>query len=196
MIDQAVTRAFALAAVGDMDAALAEFQHIQAERPHDADAHYNVGLAQTELGQMAEARRSYIRSLKINRRHVSALHNLALVELRSGRHKRAATLLCKVLDLSSGHPRAAIILSDIYASQHEWAMAQELLSRALAVDPTSLPALTRLGNLRRLLGDEAGAARVFAEAVRLHPGEMIPQSRLGESLRWLADPYRNSGEPE
>jgi Flp pilus assembly protein TadD len=51
---------------GRFQAAAEEYRLALACKPDYADAHFNLALALAELGEMEEARRHYLRAVKLN----------------------------------------------------------------------------------------------------------------------------------
>lgn len=191
MTGPAQTRGLALLIAGDHLGALAEFETLRDRRPRDPGVHLVLGLIQTELGDLPAARCSYLRALGLNRSHITALYNLALVSLRLGQRPRAATLLRRVLRLAPNHPGAALGLARLYLELQDWRAAESLLADLLSRNPLSLTVLTLFGQARLARGDAAGAARVFAEALRLNPAADDIRALLQESLASVPGPNQS-----
>jgi len=91
------------------------------------------------------------------------------------------------------HPNSAallVTLARLRAAQAEWAQAEDLLERAIALDSTS-QAWETLGDVRRGEGDMAGAADSYENALRLARGEATRaigayQPRAGVDTRPIA----------
>lgn len=75
-----------------------------AVEPDNAEAHYYLGLAQQNLGEVGEARRQYAQVLKMNGRHTSTLRALSILAAQIGDQAEVHRLSLRLQEL--GDPAA------------------------------------------------------------------------------------------
>jgi Flp pilus assembly protein TadD len=73
--------------------------------PGNYDAHYLLGVACMQLGELAEARRALERALAIHPLSVEALHDLGLLSARQGRVAEAAEYFRRALAIDPNEER-------------------------------------------------------------------------------------------
>jgi tetratricopeptide (TPR) repeat protein len=100
-----------------------------------ADAHYNLGIALTQLGQPKLAMSEYERALAQDPNHLQASNNLAAALAREGRLHEAARLLGTVLGIDSENAEAHTNLGVVFMQQGRREEARHELQEALRIDP-------------------------------------------------------------
>jgi protein O-GlcNAc transferase len=135
--------------------------------PADADAHFTLGLAQSEQ-DYTEAIRSFRRALELARRHVLARYNLALVLNRADRQTEAAEELERTITIEP-RPEAHYQLGVIYWHQGHLDRAERAIRAAIAVEPRYAEAHNALGAVLKAKRDWKGAADALRRAIALQP---------------------------
>lgn len=114
----------------------------------------------------------------------------ALAHFNAGRHAEAEAA-CRRLLARQEHPAAlhllAVLLHRRQPPQHQQE-ALSLIVRSLALRPRHGAALLIAGRIRRTLGDLAGAADDFQQALKLAPGAAEPAFLFGSTLLDLGHP--------
>jgi tetratricopeptide (TPR) repeat protein len=126
-----------LCALWDLDGAIG--QHLKAIRirPTCSDAHYHLGWAYEEKGQINKAIRHYAQSARWRRDHVPAYNNLAEILTKQGRIDKAIEVCREGLRYS---PNSAILhcnLGALFAKQGRRDQALMEIQTALQIDPNS-----------------------------------------------------------
>ncbi len=132
------------------------------------EAAYDLGILYDMLGEEEEARRAYERSLKENPENPLAHLNLGLLDLQGGRPDRAEGHFRALARLSPRYAGAYYLLGVCYDKQGEYEKAVEPLERAITLLPQFLDPYVELGTVRRRLGEEEAARKLY-RAVLQHP---------------------------
>ena len=135
--------------------------------PHDPDAHFTLGLAQSEQ-DVEGAMGSFRRVLELDPRHALARYNLGLVLKRADRMSEAVAELRRAIEIQ---PRAEAhyALGVIYWHQGDLNAAAGALRAATAADAGYADAHYTLGAVLNAQGDRKGAAGSLRRALALRP---------------------------
>ena len=107
---------------------------------------------------------------------------------KAGRHSDAAALYAQILERNPDQAQALFYLGLLRCDAGEFATAEPLLTRALALDPdgaTAPFALHRLGAIAQQRGDDAAAVAWFERAIARVPDFAAAVNDLGVSLHRL-----------
>ena len=169
-----------------------------AKSPDDPDAHFTLGLAQSEQ-DVSEALNAFGRVLELAPRHTLARYNLALVLKRADRQAEAIEQLTRALAIEA-RPEVHYTLGVIYWHQGDLDRAAASLRAATGVDPRYVDAHYTLGAVLRARRDWSGAAASLRRAIALRPdlwgahytlGQVLQQSGAeAEGARHLAEAER------
>lgn len=100
------------------------------------NAHYNLALALTELGDTENAARSYEKAIAARPDSLDARFNFALLLKQMGCHADSVTELDKLVVISPTDARAHLMMGNIYSQQmRQNAKAREHYMKALESDP-------------------------------------------------------------
>ncbi len=106
------------------------------QMPADSYVSWNKrGIAYHQLGQMVLARKSYERSIKVNKTYAEAINNLGTVAYAQRNYRRATNYYKRALALT---PLSASIHSNLGTAlfaRKKYAQAIESYEKALAIDP-------------------------------------------------------------
>ena len=134
-------------------------------------------------GQLARARRVYLRILARIPRHFSVLQLMGLIELSRMRYDHALQWLERARDIRPEDPILLGHLGCAYLGMRRFAEAEQWLRKARALRPWDMSICVNLGQVhlqaRRL--EEALAS--FQEAQRLAPQRAQPLAAQGAALR-------------
>jgi tetratricopeptide (TPR) repeat protein len=104
--------------------------------PSFFDAHYNLGLADTEAGNLAAALASYESALAVQPQSLDARYNFALVLKQANYLVDAVIELERVVAIYPNETRAHLVLGNLYAQQfHQPDKARQHYLRVLEVEP-------------------------------------------------------------
>ncbi len=158
-----------------------------ADTPGDPEAHFTLGLAQSEQN-VQQAMASFRQVLSMAPRHTLARYNLALVLKRTDRLSEAIDELKRTLQIEP-RPEAHFTLGVIYWHQGELDRAARALREAVALDPHSADAQYTLGAVLK-------ARREFPEAVDSLRRAIALRPDLWGARHTLAQVYQLSGNDE
>jgi protein O-GlcNAc transferase len=165
--------------------ALTAFQKTVALMPADAEAHFNLGVVQKSLGQLAEAVESYRRALKLNPAYAEAHGNLGNALKDLGQLDQAVASYRSALKIKPGsadaHNNLGTALRDL--GQLDEAVAS--YRRAVALKPDYADAYYNLGNVLRDLGQLDDAVASYRRALDMKPDFVDAHNNLGASLKEL-----------
>jgi tetratricopeptide (TPR) repeat protein len=152
----------------------------------DAAAWFNLGFAETALGNKAAAEEAYSKTLAIDPKIFPAQLNLGMLLVTEKRPSDALSHLKAAVELKPTHPRAAALYADALAATGDRAAARLAYDVALALDPAAASTLAASGRLAIDEKDYPLAEQQLARATELSPKD--PNARLE-----LARVYELSG---
>jgi tetratricopeptide (TPR) repeat protein len=187
----------ALVAAGRSAEAVAIARRSVDSSPADAQAHFALGLALSELDvDMAIA--SFRHALDLQPRHTLARYNLALVLKRADRLDDAVRELRRVVE-ADARPEAHYSLGAIYAQQGDLERAAASLEAAVRAAPTYAEAHHLLGSVRLARRELAAADDALRRALALQPALAAAHDTLSRVLQAKGDAagaerHRNDAE--
>ena len=189
-------RARRAAASGDHAAAVAIYERLAAERPEEAELHYNLGNALTRQGDDGAAEAAYRAALARDPTSIPAMANLANLVARQGRDGEAAALYRASAAADPEHVPTLLGASSLHFQQGSLRDAERLLRQVLTLDPTHPAALQGLGQLLATAGNPAGAADALGQALAVAEESGAPAARRAELHFLLADVARRRGRAD
>lgn len=131
-------------------------------------------------GRVNEAIIAYERLLKAKPDLADSWYNLGFLQRRGRRFKDALESYGRALDLGISQPEEVHLNRAVIFSDHLFRPddARRELEQALDRNPSYVPALLNLGNLREDLGDREGARAAYAQALDIEPGDILALARL------------------
>jgi tetratricopeptide (TPR) repeat protein len=130
-------------------------------RPKYADAQYNLGNAQVELGKLNEAVNSFRRSLQLKSRYSKCQYNLANALKKLGRLDEAVAAYRRTLDIKPDKIAAHINLGNTLKAQGKLDEAIAAYHEALRLNPNYANAHLNLGSALIQVGRLREAAKEF-----------------------------------
>jgi tetratricopeptide (TPR) repeat protein len=173
-----------LADLGEHGEALSAYRRAADLDSQRADSHYHMGSALYELGQIPEAIASFERALALEPSAARAHLGLAMALRLQGRAAEAQESCRAVLATDARHVAALTLLGDLHADGGDFAQAQALFERALALDRDSAALYCSIAAQRRMT-DTDDAWRQGAE--RLLSGRLPLDHEIG--LRFALGKY-------
>jgi tetratricopeptide (TPR) repeat protein len=153
--------------------------------PDDPNAHFTLGLAQSEQDVDA-AIKSFRRTLELDPRHTLARYNLALVLKRTDRLTEAVAELTRAVELNP-RPEVHYTLGVIYWHQGALDRAETAFRAAIATDSRYVDAHYSLGTLLLARRDAPAAAAVLRRAIVLRPDLVGAHYTLARALQAAGD---------
>jgi serine/threonine protein kinase/tetratricopeptide (TPR) repeat protein len=162
--------------------------------PKDAAVRYNLGLASSDLGQLAQALADYAKAIELDPKCADAWNNRGKVYLDQGLPAKALADCSKAIELD---PKLAVAWNNrgnAFTRLGQPAKAVADCSQAIALDPNVALAWGTRGAAYRALGQPAKALTDFTKAVELDPKEAkhwvfrgVVYLDLGQRDKALAD---------
>lgn len=131
-------------------------------------------------GRVPEAIKAYERLLALDPGLPDSWYNLGWLQRQARDFESALSSYAQALARGVAAPEEvhlnrAVILSDHLARSDD---AREELERALAINPSYVPALINFGNLAEDHGDRAGAKAAYKRALAVDPSNLLALARL------------------
>jgi protein O-GlcNAc transferase len=168
--------------------ALSALQKTAEMMPEDADAHYNLGVAQNSSGLFTEAAESYRRAIKARPDDAGAYYNLAIIHKQLGQTELAATNYRRVVEIKPDFAEAHNNLGNILRDLGQFDEAEASYRRALQIKPQYAEAYYNLGKVLRDLGRLDESVASFRRTLELRPDFADAQSALLFTLNYTAQP--------
>jgi tetratricopeptide (TPR) repeat protein len=169
-----------------------------ASNPSSPTAHYWLGIAYTDSGQLDAAGTEFGEVQRLKPHEVDSKLQLAELNLLQGNTGAAATLVGEAVALEPNNLKGRLVLVDVLSAQGDVARATKE-AQTLAPSPPEAPeAQAALGRVLMRKGDFAAAERAFERAVQLSGGSVetigllvdakISMGKIAEA-RSLAEQY-------
>lgn len=149
----------ALEATGKDAEALKQYQAYQQASPKSEKAYLAIGKLLFRMGKTADARQAFLAAQVLNTRSAEARYYQGLIELKQGpSHEGAARQkFVEAVGYDERFAPAHVQIGAYYQRHHDWEKASNVLSRAFQLDPDNADAIYQLAQVRRAMGDLAGA---------------------------------------
>ena len=172
---------------GRLTEAIGLLERAVAGRPDNTEVHFAYGNALWSAGQRDQARDEWEATLRLTRRHVGAMLNIARAQELAGDYE-VAVMTCRgavACQHDQAMPRAALASALRSAQLLDASLAAA--DSALAIDPAYAQAHHQRGTTLKALGRLEEAADALREAVRLNPADASSQLNLANTLFDLGD---------
>jgi len=163
--------------------AAAWFRKAIALKIDHAEAHFNLGLSLTRLGQWDEAEQSYRRALALDPANADAMNNLANALLELGRIDEAEHCYREATAANPKFAAALVNLGNLLQELGKFEESEQAYARVLAQDPASPKAQFGVAMLKLRHGDYASGFAMYESRFAAKPRGSDPEIRTLESLR-------------
>lgn len=163
----------------DRERAEQELRTVLAKHPTSARSHGVMAQLLLLRNDLNGAQQSFERELALDRNSVEAVTGLVAVDLYRKRTKEARTRIDAFL---MRHPRdasALVLAAKVYKELAQPPKVEELLTRALATDPTNPSTYALLADVYISQKRLADAKKQFAEIVKLKPRSVAALTMMG-----------------
>lgn len=165
--------------------ALPAFQKAATLMPDDAEAHFNLGVVQKNLGQLDAAVASYRRAVDIKPDYAPAHCNLANILREQGRLEAALGSYRQALQLQPQSPDMHFNLGNTLKELGRLDEAVGSYGRAIELKPVLAAAHNNLGATLKDIGRFDEAAASYRRFVELEPNSADAHNNLGAALKEL-----------
>ena len=163
--------------------ALPAFQKAAELMPHEADAHYNLGVALKSVGMLADAAASYRRALQIKPDYAEAHSNLGNVLKDLGQLDEAVASYRQTVklkpDFALAHNNLGVVLQRLGRLDD----AVVSYRQALSIKPDNAVVHNDLGNVLLALGRIDDAIASYRRAIEIKPDFALAHNNLGNPLK-------------
>lgn len=160
----------------------------------DAAAWFNLGFAETALGNMTAAEEAYAKTIAIDPKIFPAHLNLGMLLVAGKRPADALPHFKAAVELKPTHARATALYADALLATGDRAGARAAYDAALALDADASATLAASGRLAIEEKNYALAEKQLARAAELSPKGLNPKD-AGAQLE-LARVYILNGHPD
>jgi len=160
---------------GDLPRAASFLQALVAVEPKNAVAHYNLGMALSDLGQLEDAKLHLVKATHLDPDNVNALVALGVALYRSGDSSAARRRLEQAVAANTENGYAYRNLAAVLGNLGEGAKAIEHFRAAYRLLPEDQTSAYGLAQALHDLGDdnEAEADRLYTVAIDMDPNTGI-----------------------
>lgn len=163
---------------GDLRSAVPPLRALVAVEPNNTDAHYNLGMAFSDLGEFDTAQLHLLKVIHREPENVNALVALGVALYRAGNPTAARRRLEQALDLDSGNGYAHRNLAAILGNTGEPNRAIEHLRHAHRLLPDDQAAAFGLAHALDEFGEEGDlseADKLYTATIALNPHTEIAE---------------------
>jgi tetratricopeptide (TPR) repeat protein len=153
----------------DYPQAIKLHQHIIADHPDDALAHYHLGFAYGMIGRHDEELAEYRRAAQLGLREWDLYVNLGRVYLEGGNYPAATDALWTAVALGPNHPEAHFNLGLAYERRAMLPQAEQEMRAALRLDPDQPNTSNMLAVICAEQGNRAEARRIWLGLMQSRP---------------------------
>jgi tetratricopeptide (TPR) repeat protein len=159
-----------------------------AKAPENSRAHYNLGAALLDAGDIAGAIDALERARALAPDDPGVLNNLANALLGAGRSAEAREHLRHAIALRPAFAPFHLNLGHTWVVEQRWPEARAAYEAALRLDPGLAAAQANLGAVLLQLGDWEAARTASRAALDLDPNLTVARRNLGLALLQLRRP--------
>ena len=142
-----------------------ESHQVSPKVKHPEKLHLAYAKLQEDLGNLAEARKSYEFVLGEKPKSVDAILGLARLDQLAGRYHEAEQGFQRALELAPDDSEVLDTVGQYYAERKQWGQAAEVLHKAVAASPTDATIRQHLAIALAHEGDVPAALAHFAKTV-------------------------------
>ena len=148
--------------------------------PNNAEAHRDLGDMLYEQKNLDAALESYRTAIKIDPNLKGFHKRYAEIVIAKGQHAEVITALNAVIKSGDADLSTYTTLGMIYHGRKQFKDAQEMYTKALALDPTNLDALSALAASQAAAGDINSAVITYEQAVMMNKDAAKEYKELGD----------------
>jgi tetratricopeptide (TPR) repeat protein len=148
----------------------AALKKLPAKGPSTSTIHNKIGITQFQMARFEEAKKSYEKSIKLDKTYANAYNNLGVVHYRNKKYGRAIKNYKKAIELQPGAASFHNNLACAYFAKKDIEKAVPEYQKALALDPDVFERRSSSGIVAQLSSPEDRAhysyvlAKMYAQA--------------------------------
>ncbi len=175
----------ALADLGRLDEAIAQYQKALEIRPNYMEAHINLGIAMGQRGRPDEVIAHYRKALEIKPGSAIAQNNLGAILVSRGRPAEAVPYYQQALKIDPDYVQARVNLASALATVGRFDEAIAEYRKALGFQPDNATACNNLGAALVHQGRLAEAVPYYQQALKIDPNYLQAHVNLASALAIL-----------
>jgi tetratricopeptide (TPR) repeat protein len=168
---------------GDVDKAVATYNHALRLNPKYAEAHRNLGLVFRRIDRLDEAAQHAQAALQSEPEYPAALTDMGNVLVRLGEYDQAVEYFARALQVKPDWPEALNDLASTLALQKKYEAAELRYRQVLRLDPDSFSTHGNLATVLVLQGKTDEAIEAYRRIVQRWPSNVEIHVRFGVLLR-------------
>ena len=153
--------------------------------PHDAQAHYNLGITLKKLGELSKAEACYKQAIALKPDHAEALYNLGITLKELGKLDEASASYQLAVAIKTDYIEAHNNLGNTLQELGKLKEAEASYTKAIALRPGYAEAHYNLGCTLHGLGRSDEAEASYQKAIALQPNYAEAHNNLGFTLQEL-----------
>jgi tetratricopeptide (TPR) repeat protein len=154
---------------GDLNGAIAAFNHLIELNPGDEIAYYNRGLLEANKRDFDRAIADLNHAIQLSPKFARAYSDRGSIKATRGDIEGAIADFNRAIQLSPQFGQAYINLGSVKANGGDLDEAIADFNRAVRLDPDSVEAFENLGSAKAKKGDLEGAIADYNQAIELNP---------------------------
>jgi tetratricopeptide (TPR) repeat protein len=169
--------------------ALDYFRAALVKNPNNAQVYNKIGIVQLQSFRLPEARKSFERAIKLDKKYPDAYNNLGVVYYSTKKFGKAIKLYTKAIDLREDSASYFSNLGSAYFAEKQFEKASLAYSKALQLDPEIFEHNSRVGVTAHLPSPEDRAHYDYVMA-RLYAKMGLVERSLQYLRRAMEDGYK------
>jgi tetratricopeptide (TPR) repeat protein len=169
------------------DVAIDNYKKAIVIKPDYSDAHYNMGNALKQKGDLDAAIVSYENAINLKPAYVDAHFNMGNVLKQKGDLDAAIVSYKNAINLKSDHADAYNNLGTVLQSKGNSEAAIDSYKKAIIIKPDYADAFFNLGTAQQAMGDLAAAINSYKHDINIRPDHAKSHYNMGAALHDRGD---------
>ena len=174
-----------------------DYYHAALKKENSATIWNKMGITQLAMGRLDDSRKSFEKSMKLDRDYPDAINNLGVVWYKKNKYSKAIKYYKKALVLRDDSAPFHNNLGAAYFSKKEFSRAIAEYQRAFQLDPTVFDRSSKVGVVAQLSSPEDRAkysyllAKMFAGAGNLDRSLEYLRKAMEDGYKEIAAVYKD-----
>ena len=174
---------------GKSNDAVAALQTAIKSDPNNGVAHYQLGLAYNQQGNLLQAESEWREAVRVRPDLVDGYRALAGVSLRRGDMSSLEQSANQIVNFQPGAPDGYLLRAGSFMGRHQYPKAEQDIRQALAVAPQSPAPLVQMGNLNLMQKNYVEAGKWYRQGLDKDPHSV-------DALNGLMNVYLAQKQPD
>jgi Flp pilus assembly protein TadD len=163
--DALVYRAQLQLRAGDANSAVSTLQTVNKNDPNNATAHYQLGAAYQQLGNLDRARSEWLDAMRLRPNQVQTVRALASLSLRQGDMTTLEQTSNQMINLQPASPEGYALHAIVNINRDKFDEAEKDARKSIEVAPQSSFGYVQMGNLKFAQKQYKDAAQYFQQSL-------------------------------